>query len=78
MAYDLLRLPGPRNRTSHRSSLQPQDRQSEIGRQEGMVLEREFPVILVSVEVLGIGWQERAKALNRGGLGLENNLWALG
>ena len=42
-----------------------------------MVLEREFPVVLVSVEVLGTDWQERAKALNRGGLGLENNLWAL-
>lgn len=63
--------------TSHQSSLEPQDRPSEIGREEGMVLEREFPMVLVSVEVLGTNWQERAKALNRGSLGLETSLWAL-
>ena len=39
-----------------------------------MLLQREFPVVLVSVEMLGTDWQERAKTLNRGGLGLKNNL----
>ena len=42
-----------------------------------MKLERESPVVLVSVEVLGTDWQERAKALNRGSLGLQTSLWAL-
>ena len=63
--------------TSHQSSLEPQDRPSEIGREEGMVLEREF-------RWSGCPWKCWArigksglKALNRGGLGLETSLWAL-
>ena len=42
-----------------------------------MELERVFPVVLVSVEMLGTDWQERAKALNSGSLGLQTSLWAL-